>query len=91
MTMETPTQHEIDENIRNFQRDLDKILSEPYTLNIEHLEEGLPYKANVYTRETIDTTQIDLLEDHADNWNLKLTFSATDTGRLSINFKLIED
>lgn len=91
MTMETPTQHEIDENIRNFQRDLDKILSEPYTLNIEHLEEGLPYKANVYTRETIDTTQIDLLEDHAANWNLKLTFSATDTGRLSINFKIIED
>ncbi|MAO42132.1 MAG: hypothetical protein CMF32_01630 [Leeuwenhoekiella sp.] len=86
MTMETPTQHEIDENIRNFERGLTAILSEPYTLNIEHNDEGLPDKASIYTRETIDTTQIDLLEDHADNWNLKLTFSATDTGRLSINF-----
>lgn len=89
--MEAITQHEIDENIKNFHRDITQVLSEPYQLNIDHDDEGLPFEASIWTREEIDVSRTRLLDDHAQNWNLKLSFSATSTGRLSINFKQIQD
>ncbi|MEZ7494480.1 hypothetical protein QO206_03220 [Leeuwenhoekiella aequorea] len=89
--METLSQHEIDENIRNFNRETNEILSAPYELKVKHDDEGLPYEAAIYTREELEFDQIEKLDLIALNWNLKLSLSTTDTRRLSINFKRIED
>ena len=89
--METLTQHEIDEQKMLWQNQIDKLLSEPYEMKTEQDDNGLICKAKILTREILDFEQMEKLDLTALTWNLKITLYATERGRLSINFKQIED
>lgn len=87
MTMETMTEQELEYQKKQFLNEIDRSFTERYEILKEFNDEAIPVKVVVRTREEIDIFQILQLQDTGKSYGLKMTFSATDTGRLSINFK----
>ena len=79
-----------DEQVKEFNRFLDKVLSEPYTSKVETSDDGLIDYARVNTRETIDKTQMSLITEVADSYRHDFQIERSGAG-IKITFTLIED
>jgi len=86
--MDTITQTTIDEQKANFKKLLDNILSNPYGTSIEIDDNGLISKAKINTTEIIDKSQMSLIIEVADAYNLDFQQSRSGAG-IKIQFKLI--